>query len=60
MTGMQTADSVVMRMGREVMRLPHLRDEGKVGGEGGRMELGGGDRQKKMLGVRGREREEEK
>lgn len=59
-TGMQTADSVVMGMGREVLQLPHLRDEGKVEGEGGRMELGGGDRQKKMLGVRGREREEEK
>lgn len=33
MTGMQTADSVVMGMGREV--LPHLRDEGKVGGKEG-------------------------
>lgn len=35
MTGMQTADSVVMGMGREVLRLLHLRDEGKVGGKEG-------------------------
>lgn len=37
-TGMQTADDVVKRMGREMLRLlprlplPHLKDEVKVGG----------------------------
>lgn len=35
MTGMQTADRVEMGMGREVLRLPHLKDEGKVGGKEG-------------------------
>ncbi len=42
-----------------LLRLPHLRDEVKVG-EGGRMKKEGGDKQKKMLGARERGREDER
>lgn len=42
-----------------LLRLPHLKDEVKVG-EGGRMKRGGGDKQRKMLGARERGREDER
>lgn len=64
-TGIQTADGVVRRKGigggllLVLQRLPHLKDEVKVG-EGGRMKKKGGDKQKKMLGARDRGREDER
>lgn len=64
-TGIQTADGVVRRKGigggllLVLQRLPHLKDEVKVG-EGGRMKKKGGDKQKKMLGARERGREDER